>query len=181
MAVAQTVYLRSHYLSIAPIEGVHERAASVADHLTGLPPSIDECLKMKAGERKRLLTKARKHAISVIDSFAKRISMTEVELAKHWGILKTAGKASDKGKPRGSNLHFRLDLCSCSRGPLASPAALRIALALPGGCRGLCYCGASLPLLVSTRIVADGALALPYRQDQLVSSQQTDCKLKKLT
>ena len=99
MAVAQTVYLRNHYLSIARIEGVHERAASVADHLTGLPPSIDECLKMNVRERKRLLTKARKHAVSVIDSFAKQIIMTDVELAKHWEILKTTGKASDKGKP----------------------------------------------------------------------------------
>lgn len=97
--MAQTVYLRSHYLSIARIEGVHERAASVADHLTGLPPSIDECLKMTHGERKRLLAKARRHAVSVIDSFAKQISMKEVELAKHWGILQTTGKASDHGKP----------------------------------------------------------------------------------
>lgn len=78
---------------------MHERAASVADHLTGLPPSIDECLKMTSGERKRLLTKARKHAVSVIDSFAKQISMKDVELAKHWGILKTTGGARDKGKP----------------------------------------------------------------------------------
>ena len=99
LAVAQTVYLRSHYLSIARIEGVHERAASVADHLTGLPPSIDEWNKMSVGERKRAFTKARKHAVSVIDSFAKQISMTDVELAKHWEILKTTGKASDKGKP----------------------------------------------------------------------------------
>lgn len=78
---------------------MHERAASVADHLTGLPPSIGECLKMNAGERKRLLTKARKHAVSVIDSFAKQISMADVELAKHWEILKATGKASGKGKP----------------------------------------------------------------------------------
>ena len=99
LAVAQTVYLRWHYLRIASIEGVHERAASVADHLTGLPPSIDECLKMTLGERKRLRTNARRHAVSVIDSFAKQISMKEVELAKHWGILKTNGKASDHGKP----------------------------------------------------------------------------------
>ena len=99
LAVAQTVYLRSHYLSIARIEGVHERAASVADYFTGLPPSIDECLKMSVGERRRLFTKARKHAVSVIDSFAKQISMADVELAKHWEILKATGKASDKGKP----------------------------------------------------------------------------------
>ena len=98
LAVAQTVYLRWHYLRIASIEGVHERAASVADHLTGLPPSIDECLKMTQGERKRLLVKARKHAVSVIDSFAKKISMEDMELAKHWGILKPTDKASGKGK-----------------------------------------------------------------------------------
>ena len=78
---------------------MHERAASVADHLTGLPPSIDECLKMSVGERKRLFTKARKHAVSVIDSFAKQISMADVELAKHWEILKATGKASEKVKP----------------------------------------------------------------------------------
>ena len=99
MAVAQTVYLKSHYLSIARIEGVHERAASVADHLTGLPPSIDECIKMTVREHKSLLRKARKHAVSVIDSFAKQISMADVELAKHWEILKATGKASEKGKP----------------------------------------------------------------------------------
>ena len=99
LAVAQTVYLRSHYLRIASIEGVHERAASVADYLTGLPPSIDECLKMTLRERKRLRTNARRHAVSVIDSFAKQISMKEVELAKHWGILKTTARARDKGKP----------------------------------------------------------------------------------
>ena len=46
-----------------------------------------------------MFTKARKHEVSVIDSFAKQISMTDVELAKHWEILKTTGKASGKGKP----------------------------------------------------------------------------------
>ena len=54
---------------------------------------------MSGVERKRLFTKARKHAVSVIDSFAKQISMKDVELAKHWEILKATGKASDKGKP----------------------------------------------------------------------------------